>query len=312
MKRPAWAASPGFPLCWAALERRGKTDQLLDMAAARVVVFPVEQLNALPQTPESLEFYEVTESWTNPDTRAKITAENIETDGSLDKLMAVLTRLKAMPVPFGSVFLDCGGYDPGIPVYHDHKEANLLLRGMLVIEGELPLGFWLPRSSGLVLTDDHREELSAWTKLGISDVKWLRGQCGRISEDRTLAILDFLQSVNVEVVESPMKVQAREREIKKGREIALTVQVKQSKRRVSKQSENRADFSHRFEVRGHYTHHFETKPDGTPNKVFERYSRLHPEKVLTIQDQPCVRFWTPPFVKGPIDKPFVPKVRVVE
>lgn len=62
------------------------------------------------------------------------------------------------------------------------------------------------------------------------------------------------------------------------------------------------DWSHRWEVRGHFKH-FRKGP------VFER----HPERRITthIGDE-FVRIWCPPHVKGPQDKPLVPKLRTVQ
>lgn len=50
--------------------------------------------------------------------------------------------------------------------------------------------------------------------------------------------------------------------------------------------------------------------DGTPSKTFGRCLTKDPSRVITVDGKPCFRFWVPPFVKGPADKPFVPKVRV--
>lgn len=129
--------------------------------------------------------------------------------------------------------------------------------------------------------------------------------------ERVWAVLGFLASYNVELVDAPLSRRQRARELRKGRQIALVVRVKPPKRRASKHSGSARDFSHRFEVAGHYIHHFERKADGTPNSVFARYATKRPDKVVQIGGQDCVRFWQPPHVKGPEGKPLVPKVRVL-
>lgn len=97
-------------------------------------------------------------------------------------------------------------------------------------------------------------------------------------------VLVFLNSINVELVESEVSRQERRAVQRSGGRISLTVQVRKSRRAPSQGEVQRArKYSHRFETRGHYKHHFELKPDSTPNKVFERYATLHPEKVLTIE-----------------------------
>jgi hypothetical protein len=107
--------------------------------------------------------------------------------------------------------------------------------------------------------------------------------------------------VNVDLVEAPLSPRQRKREAKKGRRIALTVQVRQPKTRPVGRN-GTANYSHRFEVRGHYMHF----PGGT------KLADADPAKLSFVPGRGFVRkVWCPPHVKGPQDKPLVPKVRVV-
>lgn len=128
-----------------------------------------------------------------------------------------------------------------------------------------------------------------------------------------LDVLTWLQSYNVELVDAPLSPRQRERELKKGRQIALTVQVRQSKAYTSAQArgEGRRPLSHRTDWRGHYAREFEVKPDGSPNKNFPRYMRKRPDDVITVDGRACFQKWIPPHVRGPRDAVYVPKVRVV-
>jgi hypothetical protein len=131
--------------------------------------------------------------------------------------------------------------------------------------------------------------------------------------ERAIAALAWLQSFNVELIQAPLSRRQRERELKKGREIALTVQVRQARRYTStSNSSGTANYSHRFETRGHYKHYFETKANGEPSKTFERCHARDSSRIVVIDGKPCFRFWVQPFVKGPADKPFVPKIRVAD
>lgn len=317
MKRPAWAACPGFVSAWSGTESMPplkylgtQQHMILELLQqAQVIRFSAEQVDALPSISPYLGV-----SGGLP--------ENHDRDA--------WDWMREASIPFDITFLDMHGAQtiPGSGLDAEEHIEGCLVVSVKEVEnhpefdpspawaggiffrpfigpGGLPLG--------TVFASDRPGRL-ATEQVGLPSERDEKDVAARARSIvlRAIAALQLLESVNVELSELPMKPKAREREIKKGRNIALTVRVKQSKRRVSNPSDNRADFSHRFEVRGHYTHHFETKPDGSPNKVFERYANKNPDKVLTIQGLPCVRFWTPPYVKGPIDKPFVPKVRVME
>jgi hypothetical protein len=152
-------------------------------------------------------------------------------------------------------------------------------------------------------------DLADWEAKGM-------GRFQRVIEDgvalseRAITCLAWLMSFNVELVEAPLSRRQRERELAKGREIALTVQIRQSKRSAATEREGKADYSHRFETRGHFRHHFETKADGSENQVYASCLAKDPARLIEVDGKPCFRFWVPPFVKGPVDKPFVPKLRL--
>lgn len=158
------------------------------------------------------------------------------------------------------------------------------------------------------------EELEPFLrKSGATDADIRHGQSMRADVAELVAqALFFVNSFNVELVQGEASRQERRAAERKDGQIALTVQVRQTKRYTStSQTNGAANYSHRFETRGHYKHYFEAKPDGTPSKVFERCHTKDPSRVVTVNGKPCFRFWVPPFVKGPADKPFVPKVRTV-
>lgn len=74
-----------------------------------------------------------------------------------------------------------------------------------------------------------------------------------------------------------------------------------SKRYVSGRPPQAQDWSHRWEVRGHFKHFrrgatYDANPD---------------RRVLMPDGTDCVRIWCPPYVKGPQDKPLIPKRRVI-
>lgn len=119
--------------------------------------------------------------------------------------------------------------------------------------------------------------------------------------DLCTAVLWFLDSANVELAEASPSRQERRAIERKGGRVAMTVQVRQRKVRPASQSSgNRIEFNHRFEVRGHYkhvTHGPHAKPD-----------KLKPCPRCGV----CRREWVPPHVKGPEDKPLIPKVRALE
>lgn len=317
-KRPAWAAAGSFANAWSWLEQKDplrdygyadfdRRSLLKALAAARPICIPPEQSLVIPPS-----------SATRPHEVGEAQA--------------------ALRLPFSSVYLDAGrrrigtvldftvdgviAIEDGLLVGDDGRRKS---RGtMLAVFGHTkPDGFSAgrvvhigttvhdPTAGGFAASTVYGQSLAA--ALGRPREEFVEGFQMLLKESARacIGLFDWLQSFNVELVEAPLSPRQRERELKKGRQIALTVQVKQSKRYTSRsQTNGKANYSHRFETRGRYNHHFEEKADGTPNKVFAACLRKDPSRLLTVDGKPCFRFWQPPFVTGPTDKPFVPKVRV--
>lgn len=127
-----------------------------------------------------------------------------------------------------------------------------------------------------------------------------------------LNTLYFLESANVEIVERKVTRQVRRHAERKGKQIAKEVWVRSGPRTASVARGGAANHDHRFEVMGRYNHHFAEKADGTPSRTFAGMMRRHPTRVVQVDGRDCFRIWQPPHVKGPADKPLVPKVRHVE
>jgi hypothetical protein len=130
----------------------------------------------------------------------------------------------------------------------------------------------------------------------------LKNICGHAA-GLVLRVIYFLESTNVELVEGEASRQEKRHVARKGGRIALTVKVREPKRRPRTDGEaQHVDYSHRWEVRGHYKHF----PAGT------KLADAAPQKLVkhpTLGQ--CRRIWCPPHVKGPANKPLVPKVRIV-
>jgi hypothetical protein len=115
----------------------------------------------------------------------------------------------------------------------------------------------------------------------------------------------FLESYNVELVEQEVSRQVRRNAERRDKRISLVVHVRHPKSRAKPERGNGAkrDFSHRFEVRGHYKHF----PQGT-----KMADSIEEEKLTHVPGRGlCRKVWCPPFVKGPTDRPLIPKVRIV-
>lgn len=122
---------------------------------------------------------------------------------------------------------------------------------------------------------------------------------------RSLRVLQFMESANVELDDTPVSRQVRRYAARKNVPIASTVTVRSPRHRTRADVTEHVEFSHRFEVRGHYKHY------GPDTRLFRATERDRPHKVLEHPTRGrVVRIWCPDFVKGPEDKPLVPKVRV--
>lgn len=124
---------------------------------------------------------------------------------------------------------------------------------------------------------------------------------------KAMAALSIVEAEEVILVDAPMERRDLKRAKKRGWPIAQHVLIRPSRRRADGErvvSGKRADFSHRFWVRGHNKHF----PLGT------RMATARPDLVkpcpridMATNCGFCRRVWTPPFIKGPDDKPLVLK-----
>lgn len=96
------------------------------------------------------------------------------------------------------------------------------------------------------------------------------------------------------------------------------VAVRTGRRRAyqSREDVSHVDYSHRFEVAGNFAHHYELTVNGRPNPHYQTALERYPHKLVEVVDgdgvkRSCFRVWRPSHVKGPDDKPLVPKLRVV-
>jgi hypothetical protein len=318
LKRPAWAETAAFANCWSHLEMVAKLGStypgqcLRALAEARVIKIDRDQIDALPLDLEVLK----------------------EDEGGRKFLdyRTLKSRWLAVKNPFPVTFLDLS--EAQIPMFLNDTLATAAL---LIDPSELGRFDLEPSSTPaapLVLPFLHYPEGRPGEPIGIGvfpdpdgegitgldlDTWELHGEdrFRKVLEDgvalseRAVTCMAWLMSYNIELVEAPLSPRQRKRELAKGREIALTVHVKQTKRGpTASGSDARANYSHRFETRGHFRHLFELKPDGSPSKTYAACLRKDPSRLLEVAGKPCFRFWVPPFVKGPSDKPFVPKIRL--
>jgi hypothetical protein len=111
-----------------------------------------------------------------------------------------------------------------------------------------------------------------------------------------LASLELLKSVNVELETRPSAPKAHRAHGVPMSEVVIRQRHMNHRSVVS----HAVEWSHRWEVRGHYKHF-------TKGPIFD----ANPDRHIEVDGVECVRLWCPPFVKGPEDKPLVPKVRRV-
>lgn len=122
---------------------------------------------------------------------------------------------------------------------------------------------------------------------------------------RTLAALSILEAEEVEIVDAPMEKRVRDRAEKRGWNISKIVRVRPAKKYVNANppSGEEAHYSHRFWVRANTAHY----PIGT------RVADARPDLC-----RPCYRCGTcrrvkrGAFIKGPPDKPLIPKSLVIK
>lgn len=114
-----------------------------------------------------------------------------------------------------------------------------------------------------------------------------------------LALDYLLRSSNVTTAVKTVSRQVRRAAKRDNLRIPLEVVVRSSNGSATTQHGS-VEYSHRFEVRAHFQHH-------SKGPIFEKCK--DPAKRVMHNGVECVRVWNPGSVKGPADKPFVPKVR---
>jgi hypothetical protein len=122
---------------------------------------------------------------------------------------------------------------------------------------------------------------------------------------RVLAALSILDAEVVEIVEAPLERREQRRQEKRGWRISLIVRIRAPKkyRNGNAPTGEEAHYSHRFWVVGH-TKHF---------GVATQMAMARPDLVRPcLRCGACRRIWTPPFVKGPPDKPLILKSLVAD
>jgi hypothetical protein len=288
VKRPAWAAAGCFASAWAGC---GSNASLLrEMSMAHVLTIEKDQMDALPY---------------------------IAFEGS-----GFGGLLRSLRLPFDPLFIDLG--QAKLHNYYDDAAARCALvatspsglqlcvwaaprRGAsdaaeILFRGWHPIAFVEPAGDNQLRIELLRTAGSKDSQRILDLVKDDLGEIARQVAERAVAALYWLESVNVDLAEAPLSPRQRARELNKGRRIALTVAVRAPKSKRPVGQNGRVNYSHRFEVRGHYMHF----PEGT------RLADADPTKLSFVPGRGFVRkVWCPPHVKGPQDKPLIPKVRVV-
>jgi hypothetical protein len=123
-----------------------------------------------------------------------------------------------------------------------------------------------------------------------------------VGASEILKCLYFLDTPNIELVDAPLTRQVRRQAERSGAKISKTIFVQHSTKRYDRDDAEgeHVEFSHRFEVRGHW----KCYPEGT------RMADARPDLLRYVPGRGmCRKIWTPPFVKGPEDKPLVIKTR---
>jgi hypothetical protein len=168
------------------------------------------------------------------------------------------------------------------------------------------------KNSALVIYRDKQTGALAYSCVMPADIK---GQLELISEHpaseltrRTIHIVYsaflMLECVNVDVVEKPAIPSWHQAHGVPHHEVIIH---QRSHRSMPSGSKRDIDWSHRWEVRGHFKHM------GPDTREYKAAERNRPEKIIDVSGRGlCVRKWCPPFIKGPEDKPFVPKLRKVQ
>lgn len=193
-------------------------------------------------------------------------------------------------IPFSSTFLDFNDADVG----DGFKLAGALLTATsgayCYLHGNGLRGFrtliWLPGHGG------HRT-----LDLTVRSTGDLANVSDRVREVIVGTLL-VLESANVDIVQTAGPPKGHQAHGVPHYEVVVR---QNSKRYQSDRPSQAQDWSHRWEVRGHFKHFRKGATyDANPDR-----------RVLMPDGTDCVRIWCPPYVKGPQDKPLIPKRRVI-
>jgi len=251
------------------------------MTRARVVTMEAEQLDALP----------------------------LLTDICVDLSESRWEVLRSVRLPFPSVYISVL---PTSGVADEEVNAQGVVTGIAAFSeagnDSLTVGIFggaQPRPA--VMLDSERgcvEIVTTQPDSGARDGRWGWVVYGG---ERALAALYFLESANVLLAQPQVSRQTRRASERTETPIAQRVYVRAPTRRSRGDEDGRRrEYSHRFEVRGHYRHF------GAGTRLYRAVARDQPDKLLDVPSRgSCVRVWCPPFIKGPADKPLVVKSRTL-
>lgn len=274
--KPRWEGAPGFSSAWDGLcglvgDSKWMAEALRRLSMARVLTLAAEQMEVLPSI-------------------AGDRFDGASDEGVLNDAMHRVT------LPWQYIYLD-------VPPNPSR------IAGCLASQGFPPK--W-PRGRLHLIVFAHRDDGRVMPIGAVRDnPPPTVAQCWGVAPDallshaeRSVAVFQWLESINVEIVDQSVTRQVRRAAERRGAEIAKIVRVKLPRSYRNGRARNGSvEFSHRFEVRGHYKFF----PEST------RLAQAAPEKLSWVPEREGYfrRVWCPPFVKGPIDKPLVPKTRVL-
>lgn len=211
----------------------------------------------------------------------------------------------ALALPFRNVLLDFGS---GLPVKAYHGDRSTPARAVIV--GTL-LWRGCEHSMNLVAIG-YGQHMAMLSKMNRDASPAL--VAGPRLYDMIVGIQNLLECANVELVESDPYPKGH---VAAGQPRYEVVVRTGGRSAYPRRDDHQAiDYSHRFEVRGNFAHYYETTVDGRPSVAYQRMLARHPEKLVEMVGddgvkRSCFRIWRPDYVKGPEDKPLIPKLRVV-
>jgi len=325
VKQPSWASSSMFRHVWAAMrDSEEHTGALTTLAQSHVIRVEPEQVNALPFRAPAEIAQELI------DLRLPFDATFLDLGGAVPREVAGdsyqpndgsdLIAAAVMDAGFHEINY-IGGFSvhtfvtanaPGAPVvyygsictraFYDHGVATAIAAEPEQVSWESARDNLL-RQGGRLEADMcfvppdwlRRTDARTWPM-----VQQLAGEAA----ERAVSVLKLLECVGVDLAPASLSRQARRQAERKSESIPLEVHIRRGpRRRYEPKGDHRPiDYSHRFEVRGHFKHvtrgpEFNAAPE---------------EKKVIVGGVECVRKWCPPFVKGPDDKPLIPKWRKID